>query len=88
MRFMFNEYGDSTYELADIERALGDLNNASQEAFFARHVNGTERIDISRFLALAGLEIVEENGGTAIRVRQDANPDTDAIRRGLFGAIN
>ena len=88
MRYMFNEYGDSTYELADIERALDDLNNASQEAFFARHVNGTQRIDIARFLALAGIEITEENGGTAIRVREDASPDTDAIRRGLFGAIN
>ena len=87
MRYMFNEYGDSTYELADIERALGDLNNASQEAFFARHVTGTERIDISRFLALAGIEIAEENGGTVIRVREDAGPDTDEIRRGLFGAI-
>ena len=88
MRYMFNQYGDSTYELADIERALGDLNNASQEAFFARHVIGTERIDIARFLALADIETTEEDGRMVIRVRQDANPDTDAIRRGLFGAIN
>ena len=87
MRYMFNEYGDSAYELADIERALGDLNNASQEAFFARYVKGTERIDVSRFLALAGIEIAEENGSTVIRVREDAGPDTDEIRRGLFGAI-
>ena len=34
MRFMFDEYSDSAYELADIERALGDLNNASQQEFF------------------------------------------------------
>jgi predicted metalloprotease with PDZ domain len=87
MRYMFNEYGDSAYELADIERALGDLNNASQEAFFARYVKGTERIDVSPFLALAGIEITEENGGMTIRVREHASPDTDEIRRGLFGAI-
>ena len=77
-----------SYELADIERVLGDLNNASQETFFDRHVNGTEKIDISRFLALADIEITEEDGRTVIRVREDASPDTDAIRRGLFGAIS
>ena len=87
MRYMFNEYGESSYELADIERALGDLNNASQEGFFARHINGAERIDISRFLALADIEMTEEDGRMVMKVRQDANPHTAAIRRGLFGAV-
>ena len=85
MRYMFDEYGDNTYELVDIERALGDLNDASQAEFFARHVNGTERIDISRFLALADIEVTEEDGRTVISVRQDTNPATNEIRRGLFG---
>ena len=55
MRHMFNEYGDNTYDLDDIERVLSDLNNASQEDFFGRYVYGTERIPVAQFLALAGI---------------------------------
>jgi predicted metalloprotease with PDZ domain len=50
MRHMFNEYGDNTYDLDDIERVLSDLNNASQEDFFARYVYGTERLPVAQFL--------------------------------------
>ena len=85
MRYMFDEYRGKPYELDDIERALGDLNNASQEDFFDRYVRGTEKMDISRFLALADIETKEEDGQTVFRVRQDTDPDTVGIRRGLFG---
>ena len=87
MRFMFDEYRDSTYEIADIEGALGDLNDASQQDFFDRYVRGIERLDVSQFLALADIETTGEGARTVFRVRQDAGPDTAAIRRGLFGDL-
>lgn len=85
MRHMFDEYRGKPYELGDIERALGDLNDAGQKDFFDRYVRGTERLDISQFLALADIETTKEDGRTVFRVRQDADPDRVGIRRGLFG---
>jgi predicted metalloprotease with PDZ domain len=85
MRFMFDEHGDNSYELADIERALGSLNNASQEGFFGRYIYGVERIPVSQFLALAGVDTVEKDGRTVFKIREDAAPDSIEIRRGLFG---
>ena len=84
MRHMFNEHGDTPYDLDDIERALGDLNNVNQEEFFDRYVRGTERLDVSRFLALADIDVVEADGRTAFRVRENSEPDKRQIRRGLF----
>lgn len=86
MRFLFDEYRGNTYELDDIETALGNLNNASQEDFFDRYVRGTEKIDISQYLALADIDASKEGGQMILRVRQDADPDTAGIRGGLFGA--
>jgi predicted metalloprotease with PDZ domain len=85
MRHMFNEYGDNTYDLDDIERVLSDLNNASQEDFFARYVYGTERLPVAQFLALAGIETAEEDGRTIFTVRGDSDPDVNQVRRGFFG---
>jgi predicted metalloprotease with PDZ domain len=82
---MFNEYGNSAYEPGDIERVLSALNGVSQEDFFNRYVYGTEKIPVARFLALAGIETAEENGQTVFRIRDDADPETNRIRRGLFG---
>jgi predicted metalloprotease with PDZ domain len=85
MRHMFDEYGDNTYDLDDIERVLSDLNNASQESFFRRYVYGTERIPVAQFLALAGIETAEENGRTIFKVVDGSDPDVRQIRRGFFG---
>ena len=85
MRHMFNEYGDNTYDLDDIERVLSDLNNASQKDFFGRYVYGTERIPVAEFLALAGIETAEENGRTSFTVRDDYDPGVKQVRRGFFG---
>lgn len=84
MRLMFNEYGSNTYDVGDIERALSDLNNASQEDFFDRYVYGTEKMDIARFLALADIETAEQDGRTVFRPRKDPDPDKARIQRGLF----
>ena len=85
MRFMFDEHSGNSYDLTDIERALGSLNNASQEGFFDRYIHGVERIPVSQFLALAGIDTVEKDGRTVFKIREDADPDSIEIRRGLFG---
>ena len=85
MRHMFNEYGDFAYGPGDIERTLSSLNRASQEDFFRRYVYGTERIPLAEFLELAGIETVEESGGTVFRIRADSDPDVIRVRRGFFG---
>jgi predicted metalloprotease with PDZ domain len=86
MRFMFDEHHDgNSYNLVDIERELSSLNNGSQEGFFDRYVHGVERIPVSQFLALAGIDTVEEGGRTVFKIREDADPDSSEIRRGLFG---
>ena len=85
MRHMFNEYGDTPYDLGDIERALGEMNKASQEEFFDRYVRGTERLDVAPFLALADIDVTETEGRTAFRIRDDSDPDKIQVRRGLFG---
>ena len=85
MRHMFSEYGDDSYGVGDIERVLSNLNNASQEDFFRRYVHGTERIPISQFLSLAGIETEERDGGKVFTIRGDSSPDMMQIQRGLFG---
>jgi predicted metalloprotease with PDZ domain len=85
LRFLFDEHSGDAYDLADIERALADLNKASQEGFFERYVHGVEEIPVSQFLALAGIDTLEEDGRTVFKVREDADPDSIEIRRGLFG---
>lgn len=85
MRFMFDEHSDNVYDLTDIERALAGLNNASQKGFFDRYIYGVERIPVSQFMALAGIDTVEEDGRTVFKIREDADPDSSEIRRGLFG---
>lgn len=85
MRFMFNEYDDRPYAVADIERKLSELNNDSQQDFFDRYIRGTDAVDISRFLALADIEMASEDGRTVFRIRDDSDPDKSRIRSGLFG---
>jgi len=85
MRFMFNEFGDKPYDIADVERKLGELNNAGQEDFFRRFVYGVERIPVGEFLTLAGIEMHEENGQAVFKAGEDADPEVRAIRRGFFG---
>jgi predicted metalloprotease with PDZ domain len=85
MRFMFEEFGDEPYGIADIERELGTLNNASQKDFFDRYVRGTDRIDISEFLALADIETMEVDGRTVFRISDNRDPDRKQIRSGFFG---
>lgn len=85
MRFMFDEYGDRPYDIADIERALGELNGVSQSTFLDRYVRGVERIPISEYLRLAGIEAIREDGKTVFRVRDDPDRTTSGIRRGMFG---
>jgi len=85
MRYLFDEHNDDAYELTDIERALGGLNNASQKDFFDRYIYGVETVPVSQFLALAGIDTVEEGGRTVFRIREDADADSGEIRRGLFG---
>jgi predicted metalloprotease with PDZ domain len=75
MRFMFNEYGDNPYEVADIERVLSDLNGSSQQAFFARYVYGAERIPIAEFLVLAGIQTVQADGHTMFRMSENSNAE-------------
>jgi predicted metalloprotease with PDZ domain len=85
MRFMFDEYSANAYDLGDVERALGGLNNTSQQDFFDRYIRGVERIPVAQFLALADIEISEEDGRTVFSVRDGSGPDQGEIRRGLFG---
>ena len=85
MRFLFDAHSDSPYDLEDIERALSGLNNASQEGFFARYVYGVERIPVSQFLALAGIDTADKDGRTVFRVREDVDANSTGIRRGMFG---
>ena len=85
MRRMFNEYGVTPYDLGDIERALGEMNKASQEEFFDRYVRGTERLDVAPFLALADIDVIDTQGRTTFRIRENSDPDKTQVRRGLFG---
>lgn len=84
MRFMFDKYADSSYDSTDIKRALSDLNNASQEDFFNRYIFGAERLPVSQYLILAGIETRQENGQTAFEIQEDPAEDKSDIRRGLF----
>ena len=85
MRFLFDEHSGTPYELTDVERVLADLNSASQEGFFERYVYGAEKLPVAQFLALAGIDSMEEDGRTVFKVREDADPDSSEIRRGMFG---
>ncbi len=85
MRFMFDEHDDQPYDIADIEHELSALNNESQEAFFSRYVHGVEKLPVSQFLALAGIDTSERGGRTVFTVREDPDADSSEIRRGLFG---
>jgi predicted metalloprotease with PDZ domain len=85
MRFMFSEYGDKPYDIADIERELGKLNNDSQENFFAHYIYGVERLPVSQFLVLAGIDTTEQDGRTVFTVRENLDADSGEILRGLFG---
>ena len=86
MRHMFNEYSETGYTLDDIQRALSELNGSSQEDFFRRYVYGSEKIPIDEFLALAGIEMTEEDGRTAFTALETADTNTLEIRHGMFGA--
>lgn len=85
MRLMFDDYSDGAYDLEEIERALGNLNNASQEAFFKQYIYGVEPLPISTFLTLAGIDTIEEDGRTVFKARDNVDAKTREIRRGLFG---
>jgi predicted metalloprotease with PDZ domain len=85
MRYMFDEYSDEDYELADIENRLSRLNNQSQADFFRRYVYGTERIPLEQFLRLADIEVEQSDGNMIFTIGNDENPDIADIRRGLFG---
>ena len=84
MRFMFDKYGDSSYDSTDIKRALSDLNNASQEDFFNRYIFGTEKLPVSQYLVLAGIETRQENGQTKFEIQANSVEDKSEIRRGFF----
>ncbi|MDX1517344.1 MAG: hypothetical protein R3288_10915 [Woeseiaceae bacterium] len=85
MRFLFDEHSGNPFELADIERALSELNNASQADFFDRYIRGAEKIPASFYLALAGIETTERDGRTVFELCDDQDEKTSEIRRGLFG---
>ena len=85
MRLMFDHYSGSGYSIGDIEQELAKLSNHSQEEFFERYIFGTERIPLSKYLALANIETKQESGQTVFEIREKSNKDEDEIRRGLFG---
>ena len=84
MRFMFREFRDTPYTVADIERVLGDLNGTSQKDFFDRYVHGSQRIPIAEFLELAGIETIEENGQTMFQIDESASSEVSQVRQGFF----
>lgn len=85
MRFMFDNYTGSSYNIGDVERALNTLNNDSQEDFFNRYIVGTERIPLSQYLELANIETIQDNGQTIFRIREEPDKDKSKIRSGFFG---
>jgi predicted metalloprotease with PDZ domain len=87
MRYLFDDHGDNPYTLADVERVLGELNGASQAAFFRRYVYGTEEIPIADFLELAGIDTVEADSSTVFQLQQRADAAALEIRRGFFGDL-
>ena len=84
MRFMFDNYTGSSYNIGDVERALNTLNNDSQEDFFNRYIVGTERIPLSQYLELANIETIQNNGQTIFRIREEPDKDKSKIRSGFF----
>ncbi|MEJ2129761.1 MAG: hypothetical protein P8X81_13090 [Woeseiaceae bacterium] len=85
MRFMFNQHGDKPYEIADVERALSEVNDASQQDFFGRYVYGVEKIPIGDYLELAGIEMHEKDGQVAFVLGADVSHEVNEIRQGFFG---
>ena len=85
MRYLFDEFNDANYEVADIEQALSRLNGQSQAEFFERFVHGGERIPVAEFLELADIETRQENGATVFVARELSNDLVTAIQRGFFG---
>lgn len=85
MRFMFDNYTGSSYNIGDVERALNTLSNDSQEDFFNRYIVGTERIPLSQYLELANIETIQDNGQTIFRIREEPDKDKSKIRSGFFG---
>ncbi len=85
MRFMFDNYTGSSYNIGDVERALNTLNNDSQEEFFNRYIVGTERVPLSQYLELANIETIQDNGQTIFRIREEPDKDKSKIRSGFFG---
>ena len=85
MRFMFNEHSGVDYDLGNIQDALSQLNDTSQEDFFRRYIYGTEEVPIAEFLALAGIDTTEANGRIEFRIRENPEPVVTEIRQGFFG---
>jgi predicted metalloprotease with PDZ domain len=85
MRFMFNEHSGVDYDLGNIQDALSQLNDTSQEDFFRRYIYGTEEVPIAEFLALADIDTTEADGRTEFRVRETGEPVVTEIRQGFFG---
>ena len=84
MRLMFDRFSDETYDLDDVERALSNLNSESQKDFFSRYIVGTERLPVSKYLELANIETIQENGQTIFRIREEPDTSKSEIRSGLF----
>ena len=84
MRFMFDNYTDSSYNIGDVERALNMLNNDSQEDFFNRYIVGTERIPLAQYLELANIETIQDDGQTIFKIREEPDEDKSKIRSGFF----
>ena len=85
MRSMFVDFADDNYTLDDIKHRLGALAGSSQEQFFARHITGVEELPIAEHLALAGIDVVTNEGQTGFRVSETSTLEQDAIRRAMFG---
>jgi predicted metalloprotease with PDZ domain len=85
MRFMFDQFNSSGYDIGDIEQRLSHLNSLTQEDFFARYIYGTERIPLSQYLALASIEARQDGGQTVFKIREESGEEESEIRRGLFG---
>jgi predicted metalloprotease with PDZ domain len=62
MRYMFDNFSDEAYTVADVEMALDDLTATDQDDFFRRYVRGTERMPVARLLAAADIEVRQEDG--------------------------
>lgn len=90
MKSLFKKYGgtDKSYDLKELQQKMSDLSRADQTDFFNNYIIGTNKLPITDYFEIAGLNAKIENGNLLLSKNEGATTLQKNILNGLFGARN